>query len=222
MPLYIRDEGVAELARRAKDATGAKTVTEAVRAALERALKEVKGPRGPLDRRRGAGHRGRHGAVRSQRRHEAVHGRIVGRMSAFIDASVIVAIVSREADAASQAARVTATVGPIYISSIVLYEATISVARKKALPGASLSADMVAEARKAVAAFVAEIGAVEIRLAGEITERAIDASLRFGKIVKHPARLNMCDCFAYACAQSRNLPLLFKGDDFSQTDIRVA
>jgi len=42
MPLYIRDDEVAELARRAKEATGAKTVTEAVRVALEKALAEAK------------------------------------------------------------------------------------------------------------------------------------------------------------------------------------
>jgi antitoxin VapB len=41
MPLYIRDESVAELAREVKQATGAKTVTEAVRAALEHQLRSV-------------------------------------------------------------------------------------------------------------------------------------------------------------------------------------
>lgn len=41
MPLYIRDDEVAELARQAKEATGAKTVTEAVRVALEKALAEA-------------------------------------------------------------------------------------------------------------------------------------------------------------------------------------
>jgi ribonuclease VapC len=41
---------------------------------------------------------------------------------------------------------------------------------------------------------------------------------RFGK-GRHPAGLNYGDCFAYALAKSRRLPLLFQGDDFSQTDI---
>jgi ribonuclease VapC len=41
---------------------------------------------------------------------------------------------------------------------------------------------------------------------------------RFGK-GRHPAGLNYGDCFAYALAKSRRLPLLFEGDDFSQTDI---
>ena len=44
------------------------------------------------------------------------------------------------------------------------------------------------------------------------------AHLQWGKGV-HPAGLNFGDCFAYALAKSRNCPLLFVGDDFSQTDI---
>jgi ribonuclease VapC len=44
---------------------------------------------------------------------------------------------------------------------------------------------------------------------------------RFGK-GRHPARLNMGDCFAYACARAHGVPLLFKGDDFGLTDIEVA
>jgi ribonuclease VapC len=44
---------------------------------------------------------------------------------------------------------------------------------------------------------------------------------RFGK-GHHPARLNLADCFSYALARTRNVPLLFKGDDFAQTDILPA
>ena len=39
---------------------------------------------------------------------------------------------------------------------------------------------------------------------------------------RHPAGLNFGDCFAYALAKSLDEPLLFKGDDFTQTDIKVA
>ncbi len=45
---------------------------------------------------------------------------------------------------------------------------------------------------------------------------------RFGRGSKHPAKLNFGDCFAYALARTRNLPLLFKGDDFIHTDIEPA
>jgi ribonuclease VapC len=42
--------------------------------------------------------------------------------------------------------------------------------------------------------------------------------MRFGK-GRHAASLNMGDCFSYALAKIRDFPLLFKGDDFSKTDI---
>lgn len=44
---------------------------------------------------------------------------------------------------------------------------------------------------------------------------------RFGK-GRHPAGLNFGDCFAYALAKNLSVPLLYKGDDFSQTDITAA
>ena len=50
---------------------------------------------------------------------------------------------------------------------------------------------------------------------------AADALIRFGK-GRHPARLNLGDSFAYALAKVSGEPLLFKGDDFSRTDIAAA
>lgn len=50
---------------------------------------------------------------------------------------------------------------------------------------------------------------------------AREAYRRFGK-GHHPARLNLGDCFAYALAKARGEPLLFKGDDFRQTDVEAA
>lgn len=44
----------------------------------------------------------------------------------------------------------------------------------------------------------------------------------FGKGSGHPARLNFGDCFAYALARATGQPLLFKGVDFSQTDVTSA
>jgi len=44
----------------------------------------------------------------------------------------------------------------------------------------------------------------------------------FGKGSGHPARLNFGDCFAYALARTSREPLLFKGDDFSHTDVASA
>lgn len=50
-------------------------------------------------------------------------------------------------------------------------------------------------------------------------DAAYSAFVAFGKGSGHPAALNFGDLFAYALAKVRNLPLLFKGDDFAETDI---
>lgn len=52
----------------------------------------------------------------------------------------------------------------------------------------------------------------------EHSEAALNAFRRFGK-GRHPARLNFGDCLAYGLAKQSGFPLLFKGNDFGQTDI---
>jgi ribonuclease VapC len=52
-------------------------------------------------------------------------------------------------------------------------------------------------------------------------ELAREAFIAFGK-GRHPAALNCGDCFSYALAKATGEPLLFKGDDFSRTDLRRA
>lgn len=56
----------------------------------------------------------------------------------------------------------------------------------------------------------------------DLADAAVNAHRRFGRGSGHPANLNFGDCFAYALAKTRNLPLLFKGDDFIHTDIQPA
>ena len=53
-------------------------------------------------------------------------------------------------------------------------------------------------------------------------EAAMDARRKFSRGSGHAAKLNFGDCFAYALARTRNLPLLFKGNDFVHTDIEPA
>lgn len=66
---------------------------------------------------------------------------------------------------------------------------------------------------------LAQIRLVDI--SAEQTKFAREAYQRYGK-GNHPAKLNIGDCFAYALAKARSEPLLFKGDDFSLTDIEAA
>lgn len=50
---------------------------------------------------------------------------------------------------------------------------------------------------------------------------AREAWQKYGK-GRHPAKLNFGDCCSYALAKCSNLPLLFKGNDFPETDIKIA
>ena len=67
---------------------------------------------------------------------------------------------------------------------------------------------------------------VEIIPFDEIQVRAAsDAFNRYGKGIKgteSKAELNLADCAAYALAKTLDVPLLFKGNDFTQTDIKSA
>lgn len=96
-----------------------------------------------------------------------------------------------------------------------------------------LSAATVLEAGIVIEAKLGEAGGRELDLLlhrGAVDVVAVDeqqaalarsAWRRFGK-GRHAAGLNYGDCFAYALAVHRDEPLLFKGDDFSATDVRVA
>jgi ribonuclease VapC len=66
----------------------------------------------------------------------------------------------------------------------------------------------------------AEIGIEPLTEAQAVIAR--QAFRDFGKGSGHPAKLNFGDCFFYALAKSLNQPLLFKGGDFSQTDVKSA
>jgi ribonuclease VapC len=66
-----------------------------------------------------------------------------------------------------------------------------------------------------------EIYGVVVDDESPLSSAALEAYLRFGK-GRHPARLDLADCFAYALAKTLDAPLLYKGDDFARTDIHSA
>jgi ribonuclease VapC len=127
----------------------------------------------------------------------------------FVDASAIVAILADEEDASELSNRFI-EVATVKTSALAVYEAVLGLARAQTIS--------IADAELAVGNFLSAAGAEIIPITAEIGRGAIQAFERFGQ-GRHPARLNMGDCFAYACARSLDVPLLFKGDDFSQTDI---
>jgi ribonuclease VapC len=69
--------------------------------------------------------------------------------------------------------------------------------------------------------FLAEAAVEVVPVTAGQARIARDAYRRFGR-GDHPAGLNFGDCFAYALAKERDLPLLFKGEDFARSDVRPA
>ena len=129
-------------------------------------------------------------------------------MTVFVDASALIALITGEPGADALADRLQAA--PLRLcSALSMWETVAGLCRSYAFA--------VPDVQEHVRRF---IEAADLRFVG-IGERefdiAIDAYARFGK-GRHPAALNMGDCYAYACAKANRAALLFKGDDFLKTD----
>lgn len=91
-----------------------------------------------------------------------------------------------------------------------------------------IEARMVAHGRggearvKVLDGIIDALGLEVIHVGTEDMQIAHAAFVTYGKGSGHAARLNFGDLFSYALAKARDVPLLFKGDDFSQTDIEPA
>jgi ribonuclease VapC len=126
-----------------------------------------------------------------------------------IDTSAIVAVLLNEVTAA-RIAQLIETSSTRLLSAVNLLETSIVIESRKGEPGGR-ELDLLL--------YRAHIDIVP--LDQDQAEIARIAWRRSGK-GRHPAALNYGDCFAYALAKSRRLPLLYIGDDFSQTDIETA
>lgn len=128
----------------------------------------------------------------------------------FVDASALAAILLSEADADSLEDRMRASKTKLIISPLAIFETVLAIAPKQRLT--------IDEAAERVRAYV-ELDMTEIPITIEIGRGALVARARYGKGTGHRARLNLGDCFAYACAKAHGVPLLYKGDDFVHTDL---
>ena len=140
----------------------------------------------------------------------------------FVDASVGVAILAEEEDASILIDRLEQHGGPYYVSAVVRMEATLSLTRR--LAGAAgrdkpATHEMMETARRLVDQFISDLDCKEAMISGDVGSKALDAAQQYGKIMNHPAKLNMGDCFTYACARAYRTRIAFKGDDFSYTDL---
>ena len=126
-----------------------------------------------------------------------------------IDTSAVLAILGDEPEADLLAEKI-ALAGARWISAASLLETAIVVEARHGVAGGQKLDELIATARIRV----------EPVTVGQVTIARL-AYRTYGK-GRHPAGLNFGDCFSYALAKLRNQPLLFKGGDFSQTDLRLA
>ena len=127
----------------------------------------------------------------------------------IVDTSAVVAVLLDEPDALRFATAMMSA-GGIGVSAATRVEmALVLEGRGGERAGTNLDR-LLADAQAEIIPFTAEHAAL-----------ARDAWRRYGK-GRHPAGLNLGDCFAYALAKARNQPLLFKGDDFVHTDVKAA
>ena len=125
-----------------------------------------------------------------------------------VDTSILVAIIREEDEAALFTDILDETEA---IMSVVSYvEAHMVVAGRK-LDANPRRVELTAQ----------DLGIEIVDVTRDQADAAVRAFLQYGK-GRHRARLNLADCFTYALAKSRGIPLLFKDNDFAKTDIVAA
>lgn len=128
----------------------------------------------------------------------------------IIDSSAVLAILRAEPES-SDFARAISAADVVRISAANLLE-----------PAIVMDGSRDAVASRKFDEFIEESGVIVEPVTASQSRLARIAYRNFGRGSGHPARLNFGDCFAYALAIETGEPLLFKGDDFSRTDVRSA
>jgi ribonuclease VapC len=128
----------------------------------------------------------------------------------IVDTSAIVAVLRDEPDAERYILALSQEPGPRISAATYLETAVVIDANRDPVLSGRLD-DLLAAAQ-------VKVEPVTKRHA----EIARKAYRDFGKGGGHPAGLNLGDCFAYALARDAREPLLFKGRDFTETDVRSA
>lgn len=139
----------------------------------------------------------------------------------FLDASAVLAVLLAEPDGPAFLKTMEAARGKLRFSPIVRLEATLGMvkARVHARGKGPATAEDFAKAGDLVDAVLEAVEANEMHISSGMGKTAIQTLATYGKVVGHPAQLNMGDALSYACAKAYHIPLLYKGRDFSETDL---
>jgi ribonuclease VapC len=131
----------------------------------------------------------------------------------FIDTSAVVAILCGEPEADRYLALLAAD-GETVTGAHVRLESTMILARNLGLD--------IDTAEQLFDDFLTEAGIIVMAITDAISRKAVRAFARFGKWRGHRAQLTFGDCLSYGCAAERLSPILFKGANFTHTDLEPA
>lgn len=137
----------------------------------------------------------------------------------FIDASAIVGILRKEPGYQDLVRRIEDVPGQLCTSPLARQEASVSFARSRSGRHATPSPEVLAECAEVVSGLFKKLSVQDIHIAGDIGDAATRVAGEYGCATVHPANLNFGDCFAYACAKAYRAGLIYKGDDFAETDL---
>jgi ribonuclease VapC len=127
-----------------------------------------------------------------------------------VDTSALIAILESEPDAARYADAIAEAEPPLVSAATIVEAGVVMLCRHGAAGLRKLNT------------LVQMTGIETESVTAQHAQLALDAYASYGKGRKSAAGLNYGDCFSYALAKATGMPLLFKGRDFSKTDIRSA
>jgi len=127
-----------------------------------------------------------------------------------IDSSALLAILLDEPEAAAFLQTITGTLDR-RVSAATFLETGIVLRRGK-----------VGQTQQLFEELIIALRLVIVPVTEQHARAALSAFNLYGKEQGHPTALNFGDCFSYALAKISAEPLLFKGNDFSETDVQTA
>ena len=131
----------------------------------------------------------------------------------FVDTSALVEIIAGLPKADYFANLIETAAHPITSPVVRLETCMVLTTRLDTTP---------AKAQQLLDRLIAETQMRVVKITDRIGMLAVAAFASYGKGSKTRAKLNLADCFSYACAKAHEVPLLFLGNDFTYTDVEVA
>jgi ribonuclease VapC len=128
----------------------------------------------------------------------------------IVDSSAIIAILRNEPEAARFAKTLLASPQNYIGSPSYLEVCMVAIG------------DRAEDTQRDVDEILAKYKVNQMAFSAEASDLAVAAFIKYGKGRRHKAQLNFGGCISYALSKTEAMPLLFKGEDFTHTDVECA